>query len=436
MSSNTKASFFRQGGWMVVSTFLGGIFMVLVQRVAKNHLPESEFNTFNALLRLLIVFGGVPAAALQSMFAQQSAAAVSQDKVDDLVATTRAVLRITFFLWIVIAGLTVAFTGPLGRMLGVANPGGLRLTVTIVLSVLWLPILKGLLQGLHRFTSLGWLQILEGGGRCLTMQIMLLIAATSTGGVFAVLAGQYVTLATAIWLTRDVWGAKSPVRCAWKKWLATGIPLTLGMGSIVFMQSIDTLFVKSTFTRPDQVPAVGFYVDAMLTGYAIIMFIAPITNVMFPRLVRSLALAEKSDALTLTVVITGVFACLAAVGCTLLPGLPLRVIFGGSHLGGARFVPWFAWALLPLTMANVLIQNLLARQRFTAAPFLIMVPVLYAVALVLQKPALAQMADMDAMIRVIQTLGCSCLALFGVAAFFTWRDKLTSASGPGSAAGR
>ena len=30
----------------------------------------------------------------------------------------------------------------------------------------------------------------------------------------------------------------------------------------------------------------------------------------------------------------------------------------------APLVPWFAWALLPLTVANVLVQNILARGRF------------------------------------------------------------------------
>lgn len=435
MSSNSKSSFFRQGGWMVVSTFLGGIFMVLVQRVAKSHLPKSEFVTFNALLRLLIVFGGVPAAALQTMFAQQSAAAVDQEKSEALAATARALLRTTFFLWLIIAGLTVVFAGPLCRLLG-PNPAGLLLTVTIVLSVLWIPVLKGLLQGLHRFTSLGWLQILEGGGRFFTMQlVVLLLAASATGGVFAVFAGQYVTLAIAIWLTRDVWSAKSPARFSWKQWLVLGGPLTLGMGSLVFMQSIDTLFVRGLFFN---VEAVGFYVNAMLTGYAIIMFIAPITNVMFPRLVRSLALSEKSDALTLTVVITGAFACLAAIGCTLFPQLPLMVIFSGK-VGGAQLVPWFAWSLLPLTMANVLVQNLLARRRFAAAPWLILVPILYGLALMLQAPHLVKMAqreDLAAMTRVIQTLGCSCLALFGVAAWFTWRQPSNEALDRGSAAAR
>ena len=36
MSSTGKSSFFRQSGWMVISTSLGGIFMVSVQIATQN----------------------------------------------------------------------------------------------------------------------------------------------------------------------------------------------------------------------------------------------------------------------------------------------------------------------------------------------------------------------------------------------------------------
>jgi hypothetical protein len=177
---------------------------------------------------------------------------------------------------------------------------------------------------------------------------------------------------------------------------------------------------------------------------------------MFPTIVRNLALSKKTDALLLTLVATGIFGCLAAAGCTLFPGLPLAVLH--FKLEAAPLVPWFAWSLLPLIMANVLIQNLMARGRYYASQWLILVPVFYALALMLISPLMVKMAglstptrgitdletlqkmeitaNLHAMTRVIQTLGCSCVALLGVAAWFTWHKPANATSDPGSAAAR
>jgi O-antigen/teichoic acid export membrane protein len=167
----------------------------------------------------------------------------------------------------------------------------------------------------------------------------------------------------------------------------------------------------------------------MLTGYANTQFIAPITSVMFPKIVRSLARSEKTDALTLTLVGTAAFACLAAAGCTLFPRLPLQVLFftRPEMVQAAFLVPWFAWSLLPLTLANVLIQNLLARERFAATPWLMLVPVVYGLTLMAIAPALLRMQIFDAFKCVVQTIGCFALLLFAVAARFTWHKPETAA---------
>jgi hypothetical protein len=85
----------------------------------------------------------------------------------------------------------------------------------------------------------------------------------------------------------------------------------------------------------------------------------------------------------------------------------------------APLVPWFAWALVPLTVANVLVQNILARGRFQAVPWLVLVPVIYAASLCLQARGLLAMKPFDAFIRVIQTMGCASLLLCAVAAWFS-----------------
>jgi hypothetical protein len=176
----------------------------------------------------------------------------------------------------------------------------------------------------------------------------------------------------------------------------------------------------------------------MLTGFAIIQFIAPVALVMFARVAQNVARAERADSLGMTLAATLLFGCVAAVGCTLFPKLPLRVMYVSNHhmWDAAPLVPWFAWALLPLTVANVLVQNILARARFQAVPWLLLVPALYAACLCLQAPGLLAMKPFDAFIRVIQTLGGASLLLCALAAWFSRPAPTATASDRGSAAAR
>jgi O-antigen/teichoic acid export membrane protein len=421
MSSEKKHSFFRQSGWMVMATFTGGIFMAGVQALA-GQMRDTDCNNFVALLGLSVVFGGVPAAALQTIFAQQAAAAMTEEKIGLLTATVRALLRSIFIGWLVVAGLALIFTGPLAAALGVKDPAALRIMLLCILSLIWGPVFKGVLQGEHRFAPLGWLLILEGVVRIGTFILLVLVLkGGAAAGVWAVFAGQYLVLAIGIGLTWKVWSAKTPIAFSWKAWLKRGAPLTMGLGAYVSLTRLDNLFVNSLFAAKMYQSEVKLYMCAMFIGFAITQFIAPITAVMFPTIVRNLALSKKSNAVVVTLGVTAAFACLAAVGCTLLPTLPLRILH--YNVAAAPLVPWFAWAVLPLTLAYVLIQNLLAQERYAAAPWLIAVPVSYGLALMAQAHQLLGMPVFAAFERVILTLGLFSLLLCVVAAWFTWRNS-------------
>src|SRR5665213_366241 len=161
MSSHSKFAFFRQSGWMVIATFVGGIFMGPLVHMVAAKMGTQEYSTFVALLSLLIMLG-IPGSALRTVFAKQAAAAVADEKRHQLAGTARAILRWTFLLWIGLAILFVFFAKPVSQFLKVNNIAALYLTVSLALPALWCPILKGILQGRHQFAGLGWLQLIDG----------------------------------------------------------------------------------------------------------------------------------------------------------------------------------------------------------------------------------------------------------------------------------
>jgi O-antigen/teichoic acid export membrane protein len=426
MSVKRDSGFVRQSSWMVIATFAGGALMALVHTVARKMGPE-EYSTFVTLLRVLIIMG-IPTAALQTIFARQAAAVTNDNQQKHLTATVRALLLGTFLVWVACAIAVLATMRPLSHLLKVSNPWALYFTLVIGWTSLWIPIAKGLLQGQHRFFGLGWLQISDGVGRFGVMVLVILfLGGKAAAAMFAAVVGQLITIVIGAWLTHSIWRVRPNITFAWKKWLTEALPLTLGLGTVLLMSSIDMVFVQGLFTDTRQT---ALYSGAMLTGFAIIQFIAPVALVMFARVAQNVARAERGDSLGLTLWATISFGALAGIGCTLLPALPLRLMYLGNPemWKAAPLVPWFAWALLPLTVANVLIQNILARGRFKAVLWLVLVPPAYTAALCLQAHTLVGMNQMDAFIRVIQTLGVASTVLCLVAAWFTRQPKAVTSS--------
>lgn len=405
---------------MVIATFLGGVFMTFVHRVAEP--MGEEYAAFNTLLRLLVILG-IPAAALQTVFSQQAASAIADSDAHSLSRSTRAVIAGMGGLGLFFCLLILASMGPLSSLFKIHNKAALVFTGFIALSTILAPIFRGILQGQHRFTSLGWLGILDGLGRFGVMILMIsFLHFRAAGAMSAVLIAQGGCLLIAAWLTRDVWSTPAPGSFDWKAWLGQVIPLTVGIASVSFMCNIDMLFVQALFADPAQPK---LYSGAMITGFAIVQFIAPVTAVMFPRIVQSVARGEKTDTLALTVKITALFGCMAAIGGTLFPKLPLQIIYHDPQMWkAAPLVPWFAWGLLPLTVANVLIVNLLARSHFKALPWLFVVPAFYAGTLGFLSPILVNMQDpFNAFRLIVFTMASFGLLLFGIAAWFTWGRK-------------
>src|SRR5690606_15001181 len=155
-------------------------------------------------------------------------------------------------------------------------------------------------------------------------------------------------------------------------------------------------------------------------GVGLVTFTTPMAAVMFPKLVRSFAQGERSNSLLLAVFGTLVLGLVGAVTCTLWPELPLRIMFfrKPEFLQAAPLVPWVIWSMLPVTLANVLVSSLMARSRFAAVPWLLLVVVGNGVVLFRFVNQAHSGPILESFRGVIQILGLFSSLLLAVAFFF------------------
>ncbi|MCD6051297.1 MAG: hypothetical protein K0Q55_2701 [Verrucomicrobia bacterium] len=420
-AAESKASFFRQSGWMVIATVLMGGCMMLVHSVtAPPRLLEEEYEVFAAMLKLQLLIA-IPAAALQTIFAQQAAAAITEQKERQLRSATRAFALAIFVIWgLVFAVILLKQTGIITTFT-ITNPWTLYFSIGLVLSQLWLVMARGILQGKQNFFGLGWTMILDGFVRIAAlMAIVLMFRGQSAGAMLAAVIGQGLALVFGLYWIRDVIrgpGEKFPMR----DWLLQLLPLMGGTGAVLLLSSFDVPFIQATFEAGER----KLYMAGQNIGFALFQFTAPLAMVMFPKIVQSAAKAEKSDALKLTLISTAIMGGLAAVASTLLPWLPLRVLYFKSPemWQAAPLVAGFAWCMLLLTMANVVVGGLIAGKRYAFIPCLMLLAGGYVFTMIQLRPWLPQLDSFEAYRIIIRTMTAFNGAALIIALWFAWGRK-------------
>jgi O-antigen/teichoic acid export membrane protein len=406
--------FFRQSGWLMIANVGSGVMMWAVHLLNKK-IPPAEYGVFGVLLAVVMCVPNMP---LQMVFAQQTAKALATKRERELAGMIRLAWLGTFGLWLVVAcGAWIWQTDILQRW-QITNPAGLWITLPVILFSLWLPMFWGVMQGQQNFLWLGWSNIFNGVGRLgLAAFIVLLLGGYAAGMMTGVCLGLAVAVGISIWQTRSLWQLPAQP-FDWRSLLAQIIPLMLGFGAVQFFLTADTIFVKRYF--PGDIT--GFYVGAGTLSRALLWLVLPLATVMFPKIVHSAAKSEESNLLGMVLLGTGILAAGGAGGLCILGPWIIKLIYKDSFVQVASSVlPWYAWAMVPLALANVLINNLLARANFRIVPALAMLAAAYGVALAVVGRHAGSLADPQAGLRMmLQTLGVFNLLLLAVCAGFTW----------------
>jgi O-antigen/teichoic acid export membrane protein len=408
--------FFRQSGWLMIANVSSGVMMYAVHLLAKSkNISAAEYGAFGVMLSVVMCVPNLP---LQMVFAQQTAKALAMNRERELAGMIRLAWWGTFAFCLLLALGVSIWQADILAGWKLASAAGLWATVLAVLFSLLMPMFWGVLQGQQDFFSLGWSNIFNGVGRLsLAAGLVLLAGAGAAGMMVGVCAGLAVATGIGVWQTRSLW-RPHPQPFAWRDLLAQIIPLMLGFGAVQFLFTADMLFVRAYFSSDET----GYYLSAGTMSRALMWLVIPLATVMFPKIVHSVARSEKSNLLGVVLLGTGILSAGGALVLTVLGPLIIRLVYKDSYvLVAASVLPWYAWAMVPLSLAYALVNNLLARSQFRIVPVLLVLAAAYGFALTRYH---------DTLIMVLKTLGVFNLLLLGACAWFTFRSPKADVPDP------
>ena len=410
------AAFFRQSGWLMVAAIGGGAMTWGVHFLAKS-IPESQYAVFGTLL---MVVACLPTMPLQMIFAQQTALALATGREGQLAGMIRLAWLWTFLAWALITAAMLVFQKQIIAGWHLASAAGLLVTLPLLLASLWLPMFSGVVQGRQDFFWFGWATILGGAGRFIAAAFLVLALGFGAAGMMAgALIGVGLSAAIVIWRTRDLWMRRAEPFDG-RGLTKQVVPLMLGFGAFQFLFTSDTMYAKAYFTGDQMAP----YVAAGTLSRAMLWLVLPLAAVMFPRIVHAAAKSEKTNLFNLVVLGTAALAVCGALGLWLVGPIMVKIVYKTSYVAETNaLLPWYAGAMVPLALANVVVNDLLARARYGVVPWMVLLAVAYGFTL----PAMLNHFP-GRLEVVLQTLGVFNLLLFGVCAWFAWGVKEPAAA--------
>jgi hypothetical protein len=396
-----RATFFRQSSWLMVVNLVTGLVMLGVHFLAKL-IPESEYATAVTMLTLTML---IPAIPLQMVIAQQTAADLALERHQVLAGKIRGLWGWLTLAWSVGATAVVVGEPFLSRKLTIAHPSAIWITLLLMLGCLWMPIVWGMLQGAQNFFWLGLSMLANALVRVGTATVLVWWwRPEATSILLGALLGVMVSVLLGLWQSRGLWtGPAEPL--AARALLRQTLPLFLGFGVTLFLFSADTVFVKWWF--PEQT---AYYASAGTLSRGLIWLVGPLAAVMFPKVVRSTVRAEDGNLLGITLTATGVLAAVAGLGLWAVGPWLIRFVYTRAYVEPTMAIlPWYAAAMLPLALANVLVNHLLARSDYRVVRWLVALAVLYVLGL---------LTFHATPIQILQVLGVACTVMFLICLWF------------------
>lgn len=395
--SSDRRSFFQHGAWMMSATFLAGVFMMLTQAVGVWVFDtKGDKSLMIGLYKVLNLFM-IPGVGLQILFARQASAAFGNPTLSETVARfARGAFLIVILAWLLLGVVVALFEQTIVAYFETQTAAPIWMTWLGVgfLSVLPIPI--GWLQGVQRFRELGAALLSNGIARfALALVLCAWLHWRVFGAVTAATLGFAVGLLIALAATPELRRARG-ITFETGIWVRHFAPLSLALGIPQFLLSFDMIVIRGAdFPKSEM----DMYSVANLFGAGLVMFTAPLAQVMFPRIVRHKETGSPTRALRDTLVAVAVLACAVSASLTVFSAIlpfALERLAESSQVPSwiprekslaaapdlllfAELLPRFLWALTPLCLANVLMNHIAARGLYKTLPASLSIALAYGV---------------------------------------------------------
>lgn len=354
---------FKHSTLLLAATLIGSFFNLLFHVVMGRLLEPAEYGVLAAMLGIVLI-ASMPMDAVRTALAHFAARFWQEGRPGAVKRLAWDWCRKIAWPALAIMALGIVFSGQIAAFFHIGSPVPVILTSVVLAGSLFMPLLLGALLGVQAFISMSVAQHSWGVVRLLVgLMLVYAISATATWGIVAQGLGVATTVVLGVLaLKRIIRTDSDPAH------VAVGVEsyfvqsLFVLAGFAVLMNA-DVLLVKRFF-EPEQA---GLFARAGAIGRIMVFLTTPIGMALFPK-VASAGAVDGRDwrNLLYAILYAAVLLAGAATVCSLVPWLPLWIIYGDRTPDATMImlVRAMAWAMAPLGVIYVLLNFEIAQHRF------------------------------------------------------------------------
>ena len=367
----------RQNLVLFGGRLVAGIGGFVYHAIAGRVLGPSLYGDVASIIAVYAVFT-TPTLILVLVLARYAATLVASGTTDAVRYLVLRTTQITLLpsLLVILAGIVLA--GPVADFLHLHSPWPV-VWLGFGVAVFWqVGIPRGILQGIQHFSALSANLGLELVVRCASLGILLAAGTGVIGATVAVLAGVAFAYLIGIYAIRDhlrAPGGRHRLRSM------VGFSLTASAGTlgILLLYNLDVILAKHYLGSHDA----GIYGSLNKIGTILYFLTLSVSQVLFPRVVEALANNDHPGRLLgVSAGIMGLLGAGALLVFGVLPGLVVRVLFGGAFSDAQHYIFLVGLIGLSLSLNNLLVQFCMAARDVWFIPLLAAAVVMLAAAII------------------------------------------------------
>jgi len=347
---------------LFVGNLVGSGCNYLFQFFMSRHLSVADFGAMNSLLSLLMITG-VPAMSILLVSAKYVSNFKAAAEVEKIRLFQRKVLKRLTSYGSGLVLLMLLSTPWVAGYLKIDSYAPVIIMFLLILFSFLIPVNLGVVQGLQRFLTLGFLGGFSGFSRLVFGILLIVLGFSLNGAMTAILLSSLTLFLMPFYFLRDI-PASDPgvddLGIGVKRIIGYSTPVVLSSLGIMALTNMDLILVKHYFPAEQA----GVYASVAVLGRTVFYFPGVIVMAMFPIVSESYALSKNpSHLLKKALGVTILLAGLGLIVLLIVPDLMLSFLFGKTFSQGASLLRMFSIAMFFVALTNILANFYLAIER-------------------------------------------------------------------------
>jgi O-antigen/teichoic acid export membrane protein len=384
----TTDGLIKHSGIMVMSTIIANISLLFFHVYMSRALGPASFGILVSFLAICFIVG-LPVTSIQTVIAKY----VSNFKVNNQYGKTGYLFRHSLRKMSLYGGLGLGLfilaSAKIGSFLQIEARKPVMLLGVVLFLSLFLPIVRGALQGLQKFGHLGTNVLFEGTSRLLLSCFLVYLGLGVSGAVGGIGLGFLLVVLLAFVPLRSLFRHEKSIegKIHSAEIYAYFWPVSLALLCFVLLTNMDMIFVKHFF-NPTQA---GYYSALSVVGRGFLTLALAVSMVMFPKVSELETQKKDSSSILKKSLLICVFLCSVGILiCFFFPRFIIVTVFGSKYLNISSLLRVFGIAISPLMVLHLLINYNLARYRTKFLYVLVFGVVFYVILLSLFHSSLKQ----------------------------------------------